>query len=124
MPDNEDWPKPPPVYPRDPDLHNLLDSRGIKRLPHRSSRRKKFLGLEEFSAPLGSSGGNEIFVHGVESYDLARGPRPPVTHRPLVDEWSTPHLGVDDMELLEKVTKKRQKEGKTKTGRTRNRKRS
>lgn len=112
MADEEEWgnkPKLQPVYPKDPDLHNLLDEFGNKRQPTRASRRMKFLGLEENTPSLGSGGGHEVFTHGIESYDLATGPQAPKTIRPSEDEWASGTMTDLQSDTVTRLSKARKK---------------
>lgn len=115
MSGEEEWgeePKLKPVYPRPPDLHNLLNEFGNRRIPKRASRRMKFLGLEEETPSLGSGGGHEIFTHGNTNYDLATGPEAPNVRRPHPAEWVEGIVSPENSETAKKVVKARKKMSK------------
>lgn len=104
-----------PVKPKDPELWTVATPRGTKKTPHRSSRRLKFLGLVEKGSKDIAIGDREGFVHGRELYDLAFGPNPPRSRRPLESEWADPFLGETETEALQQVAKKRKDSKKKRT---------
>jgi hypothetical protein len=105
MSDDEEEYKPrlKPVMPQAPELHTLLDENGRPRRPTRASRRMKFLGLREFTAPLGSDG------DGDDTYDMALGPSSPRPRRPLESEWSEGIMSDEDAQTIKKVSTARKK---------------
>lgn len=103
-----------PVSPRDPEFWTITNSNGAKRIPHRSSRRLKFLGLVERD-PNGPYSGRGPLSND-DTYDLAFGPRAPQVRRPLESEWADPFMGESETEALQQVSKQRKSSKRKKRG--------
>lgn len=92
-----------PVRPKDPEFWTVATESGHKKIPHRSSRRLKFLGLIEKTHDQKSS------IHRSDIYDLASGPSRTRSRRPSGAEWSEEAMTVEQANTAQEVVKQRKK---------------